>query len=66
MMGSLFYEPNGGSMILGFCVFLIFSTVCKYGVMDLCDECKMLTIVSREMGIINFAHWLFARPVWFL
>jgi hypothetical protein len=66
MMDSLFYEPNGGSVMLGFCVFLRFSTVCKYGVMALCDDCKMLAIVSREMGIIKFAHWLFARSVWFL
>jgi hypothetical protein len=29
MMDSLFYEPNGGSMMLRFCVFLIFSTMCK-------------------------------------
>jgi hypothetical protein len=53
MMDSLFYEPNGGSVMLGFCVFLRFSTVCKYGVMALCDDCKMLEIVSKEMGIIK-------------
>jgi hypothetical protein len=38
----------------GFCVFLSFSTVCKYGVMALCDDCKMLVIVSRVMGIIEY------------
>jgi hypothetical protein len=39
--------------------------VCKYGVMALCDDCKMLAIVSRKMGIIKFVRWLFARSVWF-
>jgi hypothetical protein len=54
MMDSLFYESNGGSVMHGFCVFLSFSTVCKYGVMALCDDCKMLVIVSRVMGIIDY------------
>jgi hypothetical protein len=53
MMYSLFYEPNGGSVMLGFCVFLRFSTVCKCGVMALCDDCKMLEIASKGMGIIK-------------
>jgi hypothetical protein len=66
MMDSLFYQPNGGSVMHGFCVFLRFSIVCKYGVMVLHDDCKMLVIVSREMGIIKFVHWLIARSVWFL
>jgi hypothetical protein len=54
MMYSLLYEPNGGSTMLGFCVFLRFSTVCKCGVMDLCDDCKMLEFASKGMGIIKF------------
>jgi hypothetical protein len=51
MMYSLLYEPNDGSMILGFCVFLRFSTVCECSVMVLCDDCKMLAVIIREMGI---------------
>jgi hypothetical protein len=54
MMDSLFYEPNGGSVMLGFFVFLRFLTVFKYGVMALCDDCKMLVVVRREMGIIKY------------
>jgi hypothetical protein len=53
MMYSLLYEPNGGSVMLGFCVFLRISTVCKCGVMALCDECKMFGIASKGMGIIK-------------
>jgi hypothetical protein len=53
MKYSMFYEPNGGSMMLGFYVFLRFSTVCKCGVMALCDGCKMLEIASKGMGIIK-------------
>jgi len=53
MMYSLLYEPNGGSMMLGFCVFLRFSTVCTCGVMALCDDYKMLGIASKGMGIIK-------------
>jgi hypothetical protein len=53
MKYSLFYEPNGGSMMLGFYVFLRFSTVCKCGVMALCDDCKMLEIASKGMSVIN-------------
>jgi hypothetical protein len=63
MMDSLLYEPNGGSVMLGFCVFLRFSTMCKCGVMALCDDCKMLETVRKEMGIIKFARWLFSRSV---
>jgi hypothetical protein len=65
MKYSLFYEPNGGSVMFGFCVFLRFSTVCKCGVMVLCDDCKMLEIASKEMGIIKlhigclFSQWSF-------
>jgi hypothetical protein len=53
MKYSLFYEPNGGSVMLGFCVFLRFSTLHKCGVMALCDECKMLEIASKGMVIIK-------------
>jgi hypothetical protein len=56
---SLFYEPNGGSMMLGFYVFLRFSTVCKCGVMALCDDGKMLEIASKGMGVINLCVSLF-------
>jgi hypothetical protein len=28
--------------------------MCIYGVMALCDDCKMLVIVSRKMGIIDY------------
>jgi hypothetical protein len=42
MMESLFDESNGGSFMHGFCVFLSFSTLSKYGVMDLCDDVKCL------------------------
>jgi hypothetical protein len=67
MMDSLYYELNGGSGMHGFCVFLSFSTVCKYGVMALCDDCEMLVIVSRVMGIIDYkvVHWLFSWSIWF-
>jgi hypothetical protein len=54
MMDSLFYEPNGGSVMLRFCVFLIISTMCTYGVMSLYDDCKMLVVVSREICIIEY------------
>jgi hypothetical protein len=54
MMDSLFYEPNGGSVMLEFYVFLRFSTVCTYGIMALCDDCTMLVVVSREMGILEY------------
>jgi hypothetical protein len=33
--------------------------------MVLYDDYKILAIVSREMGIIQFVHWLFAQSVWF-
>jgi hypothetical protein len=54
MMDSLFYEPNVSSVMLRFCVFLRFFTVCTYGAMALCDDCKMLVVVSKEMGIIEY------------
>jgi len=41
-------------VMLGFCVFLRFFTVFKYGVMTLCDDCQMLVVVRREMGIIKY------------
>ena len=53
MIDSLLYEPNGGLVMLGFSVFLRFLTVCKCGVMALCDDCKMLEIGSKGMGVIN-------------
>jgi hypothetical protein len=37
----------------GFCVFLSFSIVCKYGVVAFYDDCEMLMIVRRIMGIIK-------------
>jgi len=40
-------------MMLGLCVFLRFSAMCKCGVMDLCDDCKMLEIARNRMGIIK-------------
>ena len=68
MMESLFYEPNDGLMMHGFYFFLIFLTMCIYGVMTLYVDCKMLVIVSREMGIIviKVVHWLFSPSVWIL
>jgi hypothetical protein len=54
MKDSLFYESNGGLGMHGLCVILSFSTVCKYGVMFLYDDCEMLIIVSRVMGIIEY------------
>jgi hypothetical protein len=54
MMKYLFYEPNGGSRMHGFCVILSFSTMFKYGVMFLCDDCEMLIMVRRVMGIIEY------------
>jgi hypothetical protein len=50
MMYSLLYEPNDGSVMLGFYVFFRISTVCKCGVMALCDDCKMLEIASKRNG----------------
>jgi hypothetical protein len=49
----LFYEPICGSVMLGFCVFLIFLSVCKCGVMDLYDDCKMLEIERKGMVTIK-------------
>jgi hypothetical protein len=69
MMDSLCYESNGGSGMHGFCVFLSFSTVCKYGVVAFCDDYEMLMIVSRVMGIIEykgFALVIFSVSVVFL
>jgi hypothetical protein len=66
MMEYLFYEPSGGSVMHGFCAFLSFPIVCKYGVVDFYDVCEMLMIVSRIMGIIKDAHWLFTWSMWFL
>jgi hypothetical protein len=66
MMKSLIYEPSGGSIMHGFCFFLSFPTVCKYGVVAFCDEWEMLMIVRKIMGIIKTAHWLFTRSMWFL
>jgi hypothetical protein len=54
MMDSMFYESNGGSRIHGFCVILSFFTVCKYGVIFLCDDYEMLIIVRRVIGIIEY------------
>jgi hypothetical protein len=58
MMYSLLYEPNDDSMILGFCVFLRILTMCKCGVRALFDDCKMLEIARKRMGIIKL------RVVW--
>jgi hypothetical protein len=66
MMYSLLYEPNGGSVMLGFCVFLIFSSVCKCGVMALCDDCKMLEIERKVMGIIKLRVGCFLGPCSFM
>jgi hypothetical protein len=52
-------------MILIFCMFLIFLTMCKCGVMALYDDCKMFGIESKGMGIINLcvgcllSHFIF-------
>jgi hypothetical protein len=54
MMEFPFHESNGGSGMHGFCVILIFLTVCKYGVMFLWDDYKMLIIVRIIMGIIEY------------
>jgi uncharacterized membrane protein len=54
MTYSLLYEPNYGSMMLGFYVFLRISTVYKCGVMVLCYDYKMFGIASNEMGILKF------------
>jgi uncharacterized YccA/Bax inhibitor family protein len=53
MMYSLLYEPNDGSVMLGFCVFLRILTVYKCGVMALCDDYKMFGIASKGMGIFK-------------
>jgi hypothetical protein len=51
MMYSLLYEPNDGSMVLGFCVFLRFFTVCNC-VLWLSVN-KMFGIASKGMGIFK-------------
>jgi hypothetical protein len=68
MMDSLFYEPNVGSVMLKFCVFLRFFTVCTYGAMALCDDYKMLVVVSKEMGIIEYkgSTLVIYGSAWFL
>lgn len=61
MMYSLLYEPNDGSMMLGFCVLLRIFTMCKCGVMALCDDYKMLVIESKGIGIIKLRVGCFLR-----
>ena len=53
-------------MMLGFCVFLRFSTVCKYGVMALCDDCKMLEIANKGMGMIKLCIGFFLGQCGFM
>jgi hypothetical protein len=68
MMGSMYYESNGGSGMHGFCVFLSFRLSVNILLWVLCDYCEMLACVSEiwELLIIESVHWLLTQTNWFL